>query len=358
MNKINVLICSPLPPPKGGIATWLHELVEANKSVQKVNIITFNTANKRPAGVYSKLRKAIDGFRLIFSQLRNFNQKLKNNRIDIVHLSSSGGFAHFRDLLFLMMAKLKNIPVVVQLHYGVSDAAYQWMPLSKIALYGLCKYADNILTLDNSFSFSSEKKPLLSINGMAPAPIGDLKKEKCIVFVGWIVEEKGIFELVEQWNNLENKHGWYLKIIGPAQPVEQARLNDKIIDDSILYLGELEREKVLNHVAGASVFALPSHTEGFPYAILEAMQSELAILASDVGGINQIFSYGNPGIIIPPKQSKKLACALIQLISNPQQTNEFGQSAFQIYSEHFTGLAMLNNLHNCWTSTLMRDPYA
>jgi glycosyltransferase involved in cell wall biosynthesis len=354
MNKLNVLICAPLPPPKGGIATWVYEVVEASKYDNKINIDIFNTANKRKAGVYSNLRRIVDGLSLFIFQAIGFNKKIKNKNIDIVHLASSGGFAHFRDVFFSLLAKLYGKKVILQLHYGVNDVDYQWAPFSRFFLFICKKIVDKILTLDPSYEKSnSSSKVFLSFNGMSEKIIlKPVVKENIIVFVGWIIEQKGIFELVAAWNSLKEKNNWKLIIIGPSQKNEREMLLDLIDSSNTEYLGELSRELVLSYTNKCSVFALPSHTEGFPYAVLEAMQSRLAILVSNVGGMPQLFQFEKkPGWLIDPKDMLSLSHALHEIIHKESPVKVYSENSYELFTKNYTNLHMINNLIQHWQKT-------
>jgi len=352
-----ILICAPLPPPKGGIATWVEEIMEANSLRNGVEISVFNTANKRKAGMYSNFRKLKDGAGLLLMQCSNFMSRLNASNIDIVHLSSSGGFAHVRDILFTILAKLKSKKVILQLHYGVNDKEYKWAPFSKLLLYVLNNLVDLTLTLDLDYvNAKNSKKVLLSTNGIKPTKqYVSNQKNKEIVFVGWIIEQKGIFELMDAWNGLSIKNGWQLIIIGPAQETEKKRLESKIDLKNTHYLGELSRDEVIQVINKAQVFALPSHTEGFPFAVLEAMERELALLISDAGGMKQLFmNKKKPGWQTAVGDVSSLGKRLQEIVEDQDLVLEKACYAHELFLQEFTAEKMLEGLTIHWKSIVER----
>jgi len=355
MSRLTILVCAPLPPPKGGIATWVEEMMSANSLRNEVKISVFNTASKRKAGVYSNFRKLKDGAGLLLTQSSDFMSRLNASNIDIVHLSSSGGFAHFRDVLFTILAKLKSKKVVLQLHYGVNDKEYKWAPFSKLFLYVLNKLVDLTLTLDGGYvNAKNSKKVLLSINGIKPTEqyVGN-QKNKEIVFVGWIIEQKGIFELIDAWNRLSVKNGWKLIIIGPAQEAEKRRLDNEIDLKHTHYLGELSRDEVIGVINNAQVFALPSHTEGFPFAVLEAMERELALLISDAGGMKQLFiNDEKPGWQTAVGDVSSLGIRLQEIVEDQSLVLEKARCAHELFLQEFTAEKMLEGLTKHWKSVV------
>jgi glycosyltransferase involved in cell wall biosynthesis len=355
MIKLKILICAPLPPPKGGIATWADELLLANNKSNLANINIFNTANKRDAGVYSIIRKLKDGTYLILSQTLRFIKSLRELDIDLVHLSSSGGFAHFRDLIFCMISKFYGKRVVLQLHYGVNDIEYKWMPFSKLLLKLLKVLCDKILVLDSSFTYKDKVE--LSFNGIQPSNnINISHKKNEIVFVGWIIKQKGIFDLITAWNQVEDKGDWRLKIIGPAQDEEKKKLIENVNPSNTVYCGELARDQVIENIDNARVFVLPSHTEGFPFAVLEAMERHLAIIVSNVGGMNQLFDKTKkPGWLIKAKDTDNLFEILTEITSSGDELDLYAAEARKLFIEEFTSQKMLESLVSSWSFTCVRE---
>ena len=81
----------------------------------------------------------------------------------------------------------------------------------------------------------------------------------------------------------------------------------------------------MNLLAGAAVFVLPSYSEGFPNAVLEAMAQAKPIIATDVGAIPDMLD--GCGMVIPPKSSQALARALEALMNSPEDAQSMGKRA-------------------------------
>ena len=88
--------------------------------------------------------------------------------------------------------------------------------------------------------------------------------------------------------------------------------------DRFNFLGWIKGETLLEVYKLADIFVLPSHMEGFPNVILEAMASRLPIITTPVGNISDIVKDGHTGIFVPPKDVIKLAQSLESLfVSGP-----------------------------------------
>lgn len=77
------------------------------------------------------------------------------------------------------------------------------------------------------------------------------------------------------------------------------------------------------------VFALPSRTEGLPLVLLEAMSTELVVVASAVGGIPDLIEHGATGFLVPPGECEALASQLVSLLDDPPRADQIGRAARQ-----------------------------
>lgn len=92
---------------------------------------------------------------------------------------------------------------------------------------------------------------------------------------------------------------------------------------NIIFLGQ--RRDIPELLMAMDIFVLPSHEEGFSNALLEAMASGLAIIATDVGGNNEALDKGRLGILTPPKCPDAIASAVIKLLSDDTRLRQLGQ---------------------------------
>ena len=134
------------------------------------------------------------------------------------------------------------------------------------------------------------------------------------LFIGRLVGDKGINELIEAFSNLSDEDqkiklllvGTFEKELDPLkkETLQKIRNNPQII--SVGY-----QEEVRPYFAIASCFVFPSYREGFPNVVLEAASMELPCIVSDINGSNEIITDQVNGIIIPKKDTKALQKAMI-----------------------------------------------
>lgn len=133
------------------------------------------------------------------------------------------------------------------------------------------------------------------------------------VFVGRIVEDKGIHELVEAFVAMESNA--YLLLVGPFEDEREPVSKEikTIIEEhpQIVHLGF--QEDIRPFLATADIFVFPSYREGFPNVVLQAAAMELPCIVSDINGSNEIIEQEVNGLIVPVKDTEKLQAAMEQL---------------------------------------------
>lgn len=103
------------------------------------------------------------------------------------------------------------------------------------------------------------------------------------------------------------------------------------------------------HLSAADIFVLPSRSEGFSNAIVEAMAASLPVVATNVGGNAEAVLNGVSGYIVPSEDPGALAAAIIQLLADPSRAKAMGQAGSHIVAEKFTTDIMMRQ-----TTTIYR----
>jgi glycosyltransferase involved in cell wall biosynthesis len=108
------------------------------------------------------------------------------------------------------------------------------------------------------------------------------------------------------------------------------------------------------HLSLADIFVLPSRSEGFSNAIVEAMAASLPVIATNVGGNSEAVQHGISGVIVPPEDSDALAAAIVQLLSDPAKARQMGAEGKRLAAEKFTTEAMMTQITSVYGSLLRR----
>ncbi len=105
-------------------------------------------------------------------------------------------------------------------------------------------------------------------------------------------------------------------------------------------------------LAEADIFVLPSRSEAFPNAVMEAMASGLPIVATAVGGVPELIADGETGRLVPAGSTTALAQALIDMLDQPAQAAELGRAARRRIEQKFSFDRMVDQFARLYLSQL------
>jgi glycosyltransferase involved in cell wall biosynthesis len=108
------------------------------------------------------------------------------------------------------------------------------------------------------------------------------------------------------------------------------------------------------HLAASDIFVLPSRSEGFSNAIVEAMAASLPVVATSVGGNAEALKDNISGFLVPPEDAALLAAAIIKLLQDPSRAAQMGCAGKALVKERFTTHAMLTKITTAYAELLNR----
>lgn len=146
-----------------------------------------------------------------------------------------------------------------------------------------------------------------------------------VAFVGNLLRAKGLYELIDAASKLRDRR-LILAIAGSGPDDSALRRYARDLRVDLRMLGTLPPERVAALMGAADVFALPSHKEGLPNVLCEAMACARAVIATTVGGIPEIVAHGNTGLLVEPGDACGLADALERLAGDPGLRKRMGDS--------------------------------
>ena len=168
------------------------------------------------------------------------------------------------------------------------------------------------------------------------------------VFIGRIVRDKGIVELIEGFTRLSHERDDVkLRLVGrfedkldplPAATREAIDNCDKIEFDGY-------QADVRPYLAASDVLVLPSYREGFPNVVLQAGAMGLPVIVTDVNGSDEVIEQGINGVIVPKYNSDALYDAMLTMVNEPEKTAKMAATARNIIVKKF-------DQQDVWTETL------
>lgn len=251
----------------------------------------------------------------------------KKISFDLIH-------AHFLNSGFIgvELKKLYGTPLVVTAHGGdVYNTPFRDNWYNSISKY-VIKGADMVITVSkfnaeilSSLGISSKKLHIiyngydekifkLSPQLMAKNEIGLPKNKKIVLSIGNLVDIKGHVYLIEAMKKVIAKRTDVLLFIIGSGVLEEV-LRQKILklglSDYVFLVGRKPHEEIPVWLNASDLFVLPSLGEGFPTVIPEAMACGKPVIGTAVGGVPEIVSNSDVGLLVKPKDSLCLADSIL-----------------------------------------------
>ena len=176
-----------------------------------------------------------------------------------------------------------------------------------------------------------------------------------IGYVGWLIPVKGVMTLLEAMTVAARQCAQaHMVLVGKGCLEKEMRAYARRtgIEDRIIFAGW--RHDVERLMACFDLFVLPSLNEGMGRVLVEAMAAGRPIVASNTGGIPQLVTNGENGILVPPGNCRELADGILQLIRNPRQAQRMGQMG-QRLSQGYSVESMVDKIEKIYDDVLHRQ---
>ena len=165
------------------------------------------------------------------------------------------------------------------------------------------------------------------------------KKRTRILFLAWVEQTKGIFELITACEKLTARNlNFSLTIAGDGHALKNAMdiVKEKKLSDIISFSGWVRGDQKLNTLKEHDIFVLPSWSEGFPNSVVESLASGLAVCVTDVGTISDFLENGSQAMIVKKKSIDELCQALECLITDDELRGRIGSNGWLVAKNNFS----------------------
>jgi len=175
----------------------------------------------------------------------------------------------------------------------------------------------------------------------------ELQGKKVVLFLGRIHPKKGLDLLARAFGQVaRERKDVHLLIVGPDEggyrgEVERSLVSEGVVEKAT-FTGMLTGKEKLAALSRADIFVLPSYSEGFSMAILEALACGLPVIITRQCHFPEV-AEARAGIVIDP-DSAQLAEAMIELLDNPKLREEMGNNGKRLVMERFTWDKIANQM--------------
>ena len=182
---------------------------------------------------------------------------------------------------------------------------------------------------DERFFYSRDRAQCRAQCGLPP-------DRPVLVFAGNVLRAKGLFDLVQALARIPLERRPTTVIAGRGSDENALRDEAAARGVELRFAGLLESESIGTLFGAADAVVLPSHAEGLPNVVCEAMLSERAVVATTVGGIPEIVQDERSGLLVPPHSPADLSRAIDRAVNDAPLRDALAMQARRFAQEHLT----------------------
>lgn len=350
MKAPKVIMMGTSPTGKGGIATVVSVL-------QSDGFFERNDARYVVTHVQGS---ALDKIGVAMKAVVELMRACARRERPCVHVHSASRASFFRKSALLALARAFGCKTVFHLH-GAEFQKFASTEAGAVRSFWIrhtLSKSSAVITLSESWArFLREYAPrstVLVIPNSVPVPPPSVRQADPgnILFLGRAEHRKGIFDLLQAVQQLAPAFPNVRLVIGGDGDLDAvaAKVNELGIGRHVEIAGWMGAHEKAQRLEQASIFCLPSHDEGLPMAMLEAMAAGRPVVVTPVGGIPEAITHGDNGMLVPPGDPEALAAVLATVLHDEQLRMRLGASARRTIETRFGTAVVLGQL-----SRLYRD---
>lgn len=171
--------------------------------------------------------------------------------------------------------------------------------------------------------------------------------------IGRLVWQKGFKYFIEAIPEVlkESKEARFL-LVGEGELKSELKVKSKKLklEDKVIFTGF--RNDIKDVLASIDIFVIPSLREGLPVVLLEAMAMMKSIVATEIEGIMEVLESGVSGLLVPPRDTKAMAEAIIYMLTHKDRAVQMGFTARKVVTERFGVSTMVQKVEEVYEELL------
>lgn len=272
-------------------------------------------------------------------------KKLRTKEFNGVIIFSSSGLSFYERALMAILCRRRKVPSIFFVRSGhfineLNGSNFKRRIASKILQYTDVIGAQGQPWVDfyDELGVSLERvcvvRNWLSFDFIASERPKTVFPQKTLrfVFVGWLVEAKGVRQLLQAAEKLAAEYAFELVFIGNGTLADEISMQaSRIQNIHIETLGWIDRQRLQNELRRSDVFVLPSEAEGFPNALLEAMASGLPVICTDVGAVSDSVHDGVNGFLLADNGPGAIYEAMREYLDDPMLIEKHSAGSLAVF---------------------------
>ena len=343
----------------------------------ETSLVTFVRPNRRP-GIPNEFMKAAGELGLEISAIperfRFDTSVLPALRKIVVSKAPDIVLTHqVKSHLLMKLSRLSQQYPWVAFHHGYTTTDRKMRAYNLLNRWSL-PAADGVVTVCEAFardlSVAGVPRERIHVqhNSIRPEPVASLEESKLlrqrldigdeealVLTVGRLSREKAQTDLLVAFNLLlKTNPDTRAKLVIVGEGPERGRLAAAAasvgLSDRITFTGEVGN--VQPYYGAADVFVLPSHSEGSPYVLLEAMAARVPIVATVVGGVPEMVKDEESALLVPSGNPRALASAIARVLHDPELAVRLTENAYRLVTTSYAPETQIRSLLKLYLSLL------
>ena len=361
MSRHKIVLFGPSLDALSGVSTHVQMLL-ASDLARDYDLLHFQVGSE---GRWENALQKLKRFTLSPLQLALF---LLRTGAQVVHMNASlDPKSYWRDLVYLIVARLLGRRVVNQIHGGaMPQDFFRGNAFLTGVLRRFLVSSDVVAVLSSAEllayqGFDARINIHLVPNAIDPVGLADqtrfynTNRPLKLVYVGRLVRTKGLFEVIEALMELKRAgRAFELSIAGggPHQCELMVASESAGLNDRVHFLGSVFGEKKRRLWLDSDLFVFPSYTEGLPYSLLEAMAAGCVPIATPVAGIPDVMRDREHGLFVPVKDAGALANAVATLDDDRASLIRMAEAARRRVVERYTVARLADDFRKLYAGCL------
>jgi glycosyltransferase involved in cell wall biosynthesis len=289
------------------------------------------------------------------SRLPTFVGALRAERPSILHAHLTWPLSCKYGLLAAVMARVPAVVATAQLYVDlakkpllrvqprlIATGVDRYLAVSRAVANQLCNDfgipASKVKLVNNGIPIAHFNRPP---DNALRATLAGATKRPIVLMVGRLDDQKGQRYLIEAAPQVPETM-FVLVGDGPDQVALEAQARTLGVDKRVLFLGY--REDIPDLLSCCDLFVLPSLYEGLPLSVLEAMAAGKPVIASAIGGNDEVITHGEHGLLVPPADPVSLAGAIRTLLSDHTLAQRLAEAGRVRARQKFSVEAMVDGV--------------
>jgi len=177
-----------------------------------------------------------------------------------------------------------------------------------------------------------------------------------ITFVGRLIYAKGVHDLISVFADIEREFSNLKLLIVGYGPYRQEleKLAEEVCKEEILFLGQKNREEIIEILSITDIFVNPSYSEGFGLTVVEAGAIGIPIVATDVGGVKDIIEDYKTGLLVSTGDTQLLKKKISELVLDKELRRNLAEHTHKVFKEKFDWDKITREYENVYKEAIRR----